>query len=242
MGFAFRVSLALIAVTSAFVAKASPRIDKAQAGDASGEIPFQDCFEPNTVNRGDLDGQNEWKASPCNTVQVQTNIVWDGRQAILYNSATVTSEVSRLFRKTSSQVVWLDMHVIERGMVIPSEPSDQIAAFLFDANGRMIVQDGRRLKGDQWVTLTNGLSFATMGAWVRITVKMDFESQRWQIYLNGNQLVADLGFGKPSRDFHEFVAKGRFGCLDQFCVSTNTPPGLMRDLGASQTCQVSPPK
>jgi hypothetical protein len=87
------------------------------------------------------------------------------------------------------------------------------------------------------VALTNGLSAATMGTWVRLTIKLDFDSQRWLIYMNGNKIAEDLGFGRTSRDFHKFLAKGLIGGLDRFCVGTNTPSGLMFDVDSSQTCQ-----
>lgn len=231
--------LCLMEVTLSDAANANTKddgIDQVQAIHPSGGMPFLDCFEPNTVNSGDLNGQNEWKGFPNHTVQVQTNVVWEGRQAVLFKSETVTSEVSRLFSTPSSQVVWIDFHAIERGTLIPSEPSDQIAVFLFDPQGRMIVQDGKRPKGDQWVTLTNGLSYATMGTWVRLTIKLDFDNQRWLICLNGRKVTENLGFGRSSKDFHEFLAKGLIGGLDQFCVTTNIPPGLMLDMALSQAC------
>jgi hypothetical protein len=191
----------------------------------------------NASNSGELNGQHEWKASSNPVVQAQTNIVWEGEQAVRFRSETVTSEVSRVLSHPPSQVVWIDFHAIERGAQLPSEPSDQLAVFLFDEQGRMIVQDGKRRKGDQWVALTNGLSAATMGTWVRLTIKLDFDSQRWLIYMNGNKIAEDLGFGRTSRDFHKFLAKGLIGGLDRFCVGTNTPSGLMFDVDSSQTCQ-----
>ena len=234
--------LTLIAVPSSHAANVNPKadgLDQVQAQPLSGEMPFLDRFEPNTVKFGDLNGQNEWKASPNHTVQVQTNIVWEGKQAVLFKSETVTSEVSRIFNNPPSQVVWIDFHAIERGTLISSEPSDQLAVFLFDLEGRMIVQDGKRMKGDQWVTLTNGLSEATLGTWVRLTIKLDFDNQRWLICLNGKKVSENLGFGRASRDFHQFLTKGLVGGLDQFCVSTNTPPGLTLDVDLSQTCRNS---
>lgn len=193
----------------------------------------------NASNSVDLNGQNERKASSTPVVQAQTNVVWEGEQAVRFRSETVTSEVSRVLNHPLSQVVWIDFQAIQRGAQIPSEPSDQLAVFLFDDQGRMIVQDGKRRKGDQWVTLTNGLSFATMGTWVRLSIKLDFDSQRWLICMNGKKVAENLGFGRISRDFHKFLAKGLIGGLDRFCIGTNTPSGLMLDIDSNQTCQNS---
>jgi hypothetical protein len=244
IGFPFVLVLTLMAVTIYPAASnASPGIsgmDQVQASPTSGRAPFLDCFETNTANPGNLNGQNGWNASPNYTAQVQTNIVWEGQQAVLYDSATVTSEVRRLFNTTPSHVVWVDFHAIARGAKIPPEPTGQLAAFLIDAEGRLIVQDGKRPKREQWVTLTNQYSRAKSDTWVRFTVKMDFDNQRWLICLNGNKVAENLGFGKSSSDFREFVAKGRFGGLDQVCVSTNTPPGMLSDEDSNQTCNNAP--
>ena len=233
----------IAAATLPNLSSASPRVgssDQVQENPTSGNALFLDCFEATTVKPGDLNGQNGWNAFPNYAVQVQTNIVWEGRQAILYDSTTVTSEVRRIFNKAPSQVVWVDFYTLVRGVRIPPEPTDQLTAFLVDSEGQLIVQDGKRKKGDQWVTLTKRYSAVTMDTWVRFTVRMDFDNQRWLICLNGHKVAENLGFGKSSSDFHEFVAKGRFGGLDQVCVSTNTPPGIMFDVDSSKTCHNTP--
>jgi hypothetical protein len=96
-------------------------------------LPFLDRFETNTVHVGDMNGQNGWIASPSNTVLVQTGVVWEGEQAVRYNSGLVTSEVRRLFAQLPGQISWVDFHASAKVADIPRDLTNQVAAFLFDS-------------------------------------------------------------------------------------------------------------
>ena len=191
-------------------------------------LPFLDRFETNTVHVGDVNGQNGWIASPSNTVLVQTNVVWEGEQAIRFHSGIVTSEVHRLFAQLPGQISWVDFHAVAKVDDIPQDMTNQAAAFLFDPQGRLVVQDGRKPAGQKWVTLTN-VPPVKQESWVRLSISMDFAAQRWLICLNGMKVAEDLGFGIPASELHEFAMEGGSGGLDQFSVSTNVPAGLSLD-------------
>jgi autotransporter-associated beta strand protein len=191
-------------------------------------LPFLEQFETDTVQVGDVNGQNGWIASPINTALVQTGVVWEGEQAVRYNSGYVTSQVRRLFAQLPDQISWVDFHAVAKVADIPQDMTNQAAAFLFDPQGRLVVQDGRKPAGQKWVTLTN-VPPVKQESWVRLSISMDFAAQRWLICLNGMKVAEDLGFGIPASELHEFAMEGGSGGLDQFSVSTNVPAGLSLD-------------
>ncbi|MEI6516415.1 MAG: hypothetical protein WCO77_10575, partial [bacterium] len=192
-------------------------------------LPFLERFETNTVQCGDINGQNLWQATPASTALVQTNSAWEGSRALAMSSANTRVEVRQFFGITNAAVVWLDTHIqaFDCGEYT-NTPADS-ALMTFDASGFLKVYDGLSASGDKWVTLTNMPPCALTGEWTRVTVKLDYATQRWLVCLNGILARDGLGFAVPATRLAAVTLTGYQGGMDALSITTNKPAGLSLD-------------
>ncbi len=196
---------------------------------ACAQLPFIERFEPDTCAAGDLHGQNGWEAWPARTALVQTNIVFEGAQALELRATNDEQTVVRhFFAAPASRTVWLDTRLQAAGAGVPTGNVDQAIGFLVDTQGRLVVLDGRQTGTNRWVTLANHPAIA-MGRWIRVTAALDYASQTWLICLDGLKLAEGLGFGTPSDDFCEVRLSGKQSDADNMAVSATQPAGLSLD-------------
>ena len=188
---------------------------------------FVECFEPNTVTVGDLNGQNGWLASPAHTALVQTNTVWEGRHAVSWACHhDCTASVERRFATPHGQALWVDFWTQPARTPPPTGClTNDLAVFYFDAQRHLVGMDGQTNGLPHWVTFTNGPAVA-FGQWVRVTIHFDFAAQRWFPCLDGVRLAEGLAFGRPGSELREFEATGASGTLDALCVTASQPSGL----------------
>ena len=192
-------------------------------------LPFLEFFEPNTVHLGDINGQNGWFASPSNTVLVQTSVVYEGSQALALKSADAPADVRQLFAVSNAPVVWMDVHVQALEGSIPTNQPAGSAIMFFDANGYLKVYNGLSASSNKWVSLTNVPSSGTTGAWVRLSIKLDYAAQRWLVCVDGILAAEELGFATPVSQFTAVSLIGRQGGVDALAITTNEPSGLSLD-------------
>src|ERR1035437_7206187 len=109
-------------------------------------------FETNTVNVGDINGQNGWDAWPTNGALIQTNEVYAGKQALRLQAALAPVTCQHLFSGYGTNVVWVDLMT----MVIPlsvklTNRLEEAGGLYFDEDGRLVVYDGSPAVAG-WVT------------------------------------------------------------------------------------------
>jgi len=185
-------------------------------------LPFDEGFETTTVELGDLNGQNNWVVSAAGAALVQTDEKYAGDRALKINAANTVS-VSQALTSTAS-VVWLDlMQQVVAGQ-IPATRPDAAAAFLFDANGRLLVCDGVQSPGAEWVTLSNHTPMAA-GDWVRLTARADYSAQTWDLYLNGTNVAENLGFATTRTGLGGIRIEAKAAVVDEVHVGTSSPFG-----------------
>jgi len=186
-------------------------------------LPFTEYFETNTCTVGDLNGQHGWTASPANTALVQTQVVYEGAQALQLSSSGQLSVVRSLFAAPAANTVWLDMYAKAIAATTPSGAVTDSAVFLFNTQGRLVVRDGT-----SWLTLSNVAAVAT-GSWVRISVKLDYSSQTWQIVLNGTNAAENLDFAASGSAFSAFSIEAKTAYSDSIKLDTSMPADLDLD-------------
>ena len=192
-------------------------------------IPFTENFETNTVVLGDISGQNNWHVSTPNTACVESNVVYAGSQALGLLVPDNTSVTARqYFVKAPSNPVWMEARVWAQGTEMPTGDVDAAVSCYFNADRRLVVQDGRLAGSNRWVTLTNSFAVTT-GGWARLDVQLDFSNQVWLICLNGTKVAEGLGFAMPMSELHCFETLGQQGYLDNLSISPDTPPMLSMD-------------
>jgi hypothetical protein len=182
---------------------------------------FAENFETNTVQAGELNGQNGWVASPAGACRAQGDSVKQGVQALslagIHSAATPT--VSHAFTPSAGQVVWVDFITRVTPSAAPATIGSASVLFLFDRQGRLVVYDGFRAGSNLWLTLDNQ---APLHSWARITLKLDYTRQTWTIHLNGCQADSGLGFANLNGSgLSAFTVAGQQGFLDALTISSN---------------------
>ena len=201
-----------------------PLIYNAYAG-----LPFAEHFESDTVQLGLIHGQNGWEASPTNGGYVQTNVFYENAQALsISNSAGMDTWVRHLFAD-SNRVVWVEFYQRTDPVATPTGTINSAATWLFNAAGRLKVYDGQVGTNGGWVTLTNHVPFAPP-QWVWAVTRLDYDSRRWSIYLNGALLASDLGFAAPAgKNFSAVTLQAKSGLADSIGISLTPPEAIDSD-------------
>jgi hypothetical protein len=181
-------------------------------------LPFIENFETNTCVVGDLNGQNQWTATPAGTALVETQVVYQGSQALKISSSQPAT-IGHLFAATSS-VVWCDFYMQAAAASQPSQITDS-AVFYFNAASNPVVYNG---SSSNWVTLSN--TVVTLGSWQRVTIQLDYNAQQWLFSLNGSLVTNGIGFGQYAEGFNAFRMDAEQATLDQLAFTMTIPTGL----------------
>ena len=198
-------------------------------------LPFSETFELPIVACGDLSGQNGWVVSGTNVAMVVSNGPIVGNQSLLLKAST-TECVSVSYPLATHNIKRLSVDYwskpVRRVNHTPPVPSPiTVSAFYINFYGQVVVADGGNHPID-WLILTNQGPLSVDQAY-RFTVHFDYNHQRWALWINGTNVVKNLGFVGT---FPEF-ARVRFAgslyndtLVDQLTVSTNVPSGLILDV------------
>jgi len=188
----------------------------AQWVDLTKLLPFEEDFE--TLDLGDLDGQNGWEASG---VEVQTNVVKSGLQA----AAITDSDGYIRSTFTDAQTnVWTDFHYQP---VFFEEPPYEIdpeatAVLYFNTNGHPVVYNGQEPEMIETFTVESG-------QWVRVTIEHNYTEKVWDLYLNGVLRRSDLAFYNAERTHYEELhvsgAGNAIAYLDDIRILLTSPLG-----------------
>ncbi|MDD5676706.1 MAG: hypothetical protein PHW60_01785 [Kiritimatiellae bacterium] len=187
-------------------------------------VPFIEGFEvSNTVYVGAIHGQHGWEASPTNGAFVQTNIVYEGAQALLLSNNTETNTEARQLFACTNRTIWISVAQRTDAATAPSGTIDSAVAWFFNGSGRLVVYDGFSGTNGAWVALTNGPSYTT-SQWVRVAAMLDYEARRWQVFLNGSMVATNLGLAPfAGNQFTAMTIEGLYGFADRTMVSLTFP-------------------
>ena len=176
-------------------------------------VPFYENFESDTVRLGDINGYHKWTASARATVQDQ--VFQEGSRALYMEQG----DVQQTFEAASNDVVWAEFYL--QPQLSPEAPASSNAStwgVYFDDAGQLVVFDGG------WTTLTNHTPITT-GEWVRVSIKMDYPSQKWLVCLNGQMIAENIDFAVASSRLRRVKLVGT-AYADKISVATNQPVGL----------------
>lgn len=143
-------------------------------------LPFVENFEG--LSLGSLDGQNGWSA--VDTI-VQTATARGTRAASITSAA---GSLQHAFEGANTNV-WTDFMlqpVFFEGAPTLPDPMGTVN-FYFNNNGHPVVYDGTTPVELSAVTITTG-------TWVRVTVRSDYVSRKWNLYVNASLAAANLSF------------------------------------------------
>ncbi len=193
--------------------------------DSYAALPFVEGFETNTCAVGPLHAQHGWEAPATNAVFVQTNVVFEGAQALalLGDGEDQTVWARQAFANPGLAEVWADYRLVALAALTPTGAVADSAVFHFDASGRLVVRDGAA-----WRTLTNAPA-ATLGAWTRLTVRLDYTHQRWDLGLNGQFAARNLAFAAATPEFAAFTLEADEAYADAIMIAALPPADLDLD-------------
>jgi hypothetical protein len=188
-------------------------------------LPFAERFESDTVSLGLLHGQHNWVVNPADAATVQTSEVFEGTRALRIEGTNDSSgTVSQAFTSTP-QTVWLDLRITVAGAAVPGSLPDAASVFFFNDAGQLVVCDGARPAGSEWVTLTNTAP-RQVGTWARLTASADYVLQTWSLYLDGTNVAANLGFAVPQKRLTCLSMEGPTAVVDNLTVGYGRPDGI----------------
>ena len=191
-------------------------------------LPFVENFETNTCAAGDVNGQNGWESSPAGAALVQTGTVCEGSQALRIYYGSQPSSLRHLFAPPASTVVWGDFLTQVAAADLPSGAVTGSAVFCFSAAGQPVVYDGLRAPWSRWAALTN-VAPRAVGTWVRVTVRLDYAAQEWDLFLDAQRVAQGLGFASYRKQFAAFGLDAGQGLLDGLGLTTTIPLGIDQD-------------
>jgi hypothetical protein len=196
-----------------------------------GAIPFSDGFETDATGAF-ATGTRSWQvqAGANAVVEVLDADAAQGAQALTMTGSDISLE-RRFADTTHAPVVWLDFYLKAalRSEAPETIPADVAAVFYFTPEGHIRVLDGAGTGGGEWRTFT---VTGVVSEWNRVSLRMNYGTQRWSLWLNGVRLVDDLGFAHPVPYFSGFAlhhSASQASALDAFLATHNEPAALDND-------------
>ncbi|MBC2603915.1 thrombospondin type 3 repeat-containing protein [Puniceicoccus vermicola] len=156
----------------------------------------------------------------------------DGLQSLQVENTGEAGAVVQYFAGSGQSVVWLDFYG-KLGWVADDEYPEiargSAGVFFQREDGRFLAFDG---EGDGGGVYRSVGSPGDWEAWRRVTLRLDYGSQTWSLWIDDIKIASDYGFAWNSPYFSRFKAGGDAGSrldLDAVTVSTNEPLGLDDD-------------
>ena len=165
----------------------------------AGTMPYDQDFE--SLNSGNLDGQDGWVGSPVADVAVEAGAGFGGGKAAVIQATAVTYQG---FTNTLGTNIWVEFYTkFTVRAENPSLENDAAVAFYAKNDGYIYA-----ISNTSWVALTN----TTVGTadWYRVTLNLDYISSNWSIYISGNgtnTLAATLA---ENLKFYDRTATNRY--------------------------------
>jgi hypothetical protein len=168
-------------------------------------LPYISHFETTEgYTSGSLNNQQGWSVT-AGTAQIAASGAYDGTQGVVLNSGSTAAQIDQEFGSTGTNppIVFIDFSAK------PVAGADTTAGTLFDvdaarvafvlngASGRLVALDGDGLGAGSWKTLTPAIALSTgnvAAAWQRLTVRLNYTTKTYDLYLNGVMIAADLKF------------------------------------------------
>lgn len=184
---------------------------------------------------GSLAGQAGWAAS--GGVIVADMPAARGSRAVLLPAATPVAQAARAFPPYAEQtVVFVDAYVrpaaaanAEQGQFWRDDVA-RVALVQAGGQGELHVFAGDGAGGGAWQATGSKVTIAADGqalAWMRVTLREDFGAAKWDLYVGGALVAADLGFrDRAAPRYTQFAINGHATAataLDDFYAGFENP-------------------
>ena len=169
---------------------------------AANSLPFLANFEPaEGYQLGALHGQNGWTVSGAASVVAAP--VYTGQQAVSVAPGALPGLLAKSFAGVESPITFIDFFVRPAKVLTPERgvflDTDALQVALTGAGAAGVLQAfyGDGVGGGYWLSTAQGPALEASGRavdWLRLTTRSDYTQKRWDLYLNGKIIAADLGF------------------------------------------------
>ena len=193
------------------------------------QLPYAEGFESHPD--ANVTSGGGWSYQGGSEPQLSSDEAASGTHSVLINPLGAGTALYNLFTAPPGTIVWVDM-ALKPGALSeePALSAATSAGFYFGEDGRLRVFDGAELPAGAWEALTH--EAVETDAWQRLTVRLNYSTQRWSIYLNGVRLAWGLGFANPVPFFQSFrvtESEGGETYLDDVQVGYSEPANLDND-------------
>lgn len=169
---------------------------------AAPAVPFLARFEATEgYVPGPLHGQQGWEVS--GSAAIVAAPVNAGEQAVSLPAGTPPGVAARSFNNADPSVTFVDVFVQPAGAAQPADgvffetDAARVALTGVAPAGILHGFDGDGAGGGAWFSTRQGPALDAGGRaadWLRLTTRSDYGLKRWDLYLNGRMIAADLGF------------------------------------------------
>ena len=199
--------------------------------------PFATDFETaDSYSLGNLAGQDGWLVPQGNAV-VTDALALSGSYSVGLLTDAGPAKISHVFAQfTGGTITYLDFWA--RPSVAWAQPdSTNVTAegsgfslVRLDAAGHLIVFDGDGSGGGRWVATGRSVALNESGqatAWVRFTVRQNYTTKKWDLYLDDELVLHDLGLRDDTKTYlgqFSFASTGlATAYLDSFYIASANP-------------------
>lgn len=192
-------------------------------------LPFLEDFE--TWPFGDIHARGGWHVLGDGAVAVVPGGRVEGEQAVALDAVDGEVELSVDISPNTEQIVWTDFYIDATAHTLETPPAispGTAVAFFFDDEGQLVARDG--VLGT-WVSCEVPADEGGGDPWRRVTIRQDYASQTWSLWLNGIRVATDLGFASQDSSFSGFTVRqpGASAALDEIRIDVVEPKSLDND-------------
>jgi hypothetical protein len=138
---------------------------------------------------------------------------------------------------SASSITWIDFYlkpIFADSTFLPAQAQDSLAAITgfvkkTELLGEVYVVDGDGTGGGEWMSSNYTVPITNEQGvnWLRVSYRIDYASKRWDLFLDGNLVKADLGFAdNTASPFSRFRVKPdseKATFLDYFYAGSDNP-------------------
>ncbi|HTQ30410.1 MAG TPA: hypothetical protein VMI53_04310, partial [Opitutaceae bacterium] len=200
-------------------------------------LPFSTDFEsPEGFSIGSIQGQNGWEVIQ-GSASIGTASAFSGTQSLSLDATSPPSIVVQSFAQLAGQnIIFVDFYSR------PSASTDSSLTTLFDlgasqanfvkvgSTGEVYAFNGDGTGGGNWQATGFTAALNTNGQsqdWIRFTFRQDYSAKKWDLFLNGEMAMHDLGFrDNATTYFSLFTMQGTSasaGYLDYMYIGSVNP-------------------
>lgn len=207
-------------------------------------LPYTADFEPaEGYTVGSLNGQLGWTVGSGVAVVSNLDFAHGAQSVQLSPNSPPTVLTQTLAYEPSQTVEFFDFFAKPVASAPPQIGSkftvekSEFAFVLAAAGGVLQALNGDEAGSGNWVGTSFVIPVGTNNeaqSWVRLTVRLDFATQHWDLYANSRMVAADLSFTANSTYFSHFALQGAVSAgttLDDFYAGSTNP--LFADANAN---------